>query len=60
MSVSMSLVQEIAAAARENGAEPIGIFVDESAVRGCTNLSRRVQVRECIEFMLHHSHPLRT
>lgn len=30
-SVSVSLAREIAAAARENGAEPVGVFVDESA-----------------------------
>ena len=31
-SVSVGLAREIAAAARENGAEPVGVFVDESAV----------------------------
>lgn len=30
-SVSVSLAREIAAAARENGAEPVGVFVDENA-----------------------------
>ncbi|XP_024400671.1 N-(5'-phosphoribosyl)anthranilate isomerase 1, chloroplastic isoform X2 [Physcomitrium patens] len=30
-SVTVSLAQEIAAAARENGAEPVGVFVDEDA-----------------------------
>ncbi|KAG0567348.1 hypothetical protein KC19_7G128200 [Ceratodon purpureus] len=30
-SVSVGLAREIAAAARENGAEPVGVFVDESA-----------------------------
>ena len=30
--MSMSLAQEIAVAARDNDAEPIGVFVDGSAV----------------------------
>ena len=51
--MSVSLVQEIATAVRENGAEPIGIFVDESAVRGCTNLSERVHRVYATPFPFH-------
>lgn len=39
-SVCVSLAREIAAAARENGAEPVGVFVDESAAeieRACSD-----------------------